>query len=89
MLGSYDTLTVAGGIATATAMDQYQQTITVAGGTIRDIRVGVAFDVLNVVSGTASGRVQHGRLGVCLLTGLHYARALRLGCCSSLAFEPI
>jgi hypothetical protein len=41
---------------------------------IRDIRVGVAFDVLNAVSGTASGVFRQGRLGLCLLTGL---RALR------------
>ena len=42
---------------------------------MRDIRVGVAFDVLNVVSGTASG-VFGSDLGASLLTGLHHARAL-------------
>ena len=34
-------------------------------------------------------RIQQGRPSACLLTGLHYARVLRLGHLSSLAFEPI
>jgi hypothetical protein len=56
----------------------------VAGGTIRDIRVSVAFDALNVVSGPASG-VFSRDASVFVPSGvLHYVRAL-----SSLAFEPI
>jgi hypothetical protein len=56
----------------------------VAGGTIRDIRVGVAFDVLNVVSG-GELRVQRRDASVFVSSRvLHYPRAL-----SSLAFEPI
>jgi hypothetical protein len=54
------------------------------GGTIRGIRVGVAFDVLNVVSGPASGVFSRDASVFVSSQVLHYARAL-----SSLAFEPI
>jgi hypothetical protein len=37
---------------------------------MRDIRVRAAFDVLNVVSGTASGVFDRDASVVCLLTGL-------------------
>jgi hypothetical protein len=54
------------------------------GGTIRDIRVGVGFDVLNVVSGPASGVFSRDASVLSPHGFLHYALAL-----SSLAFEPI
>ena len=57
--------------------------VTVAGGTIRDIRVGVALDVLNVVSGMANGVFSRDASVFVSSPVVHYARAL-----SSPAFEP-
>jgi hypothetical protein len=55
---------------------------------IRDICVHAAFAALNVVSGRDEWHVQQG-LRVCVLTGFHYAPALRHRYISSLSFEPI